>query len=200
MLDHLLAQDPQPLNEAALSFVPLDEASTEEILSAKINTEDWLKSLGAEDTAPIDPAYERALATQAFGCFTAPAMDDAQKRKAVMEIRTPEAIRKVVGMLTAYEWEFVQQAKQLRSYIVTGLMEETKNVKPEVRLKAYKMLGEVTEVALFTQRTEIVSSKMSDKEVEEAIKRRLEKLTIDMPLIERVDKASMPSRIGVDDE
>jgi hypothetical protein len=198
MLDHLLAQEHQPLTEAALSFVPLDQATPKEILEAKVSTDDWLKALGAEDHAPVDPVYEKALAAQAFGSVASPSASPAQKRDAVMQLRTSESIRKISDMLSAYEWSFVDQAKELRSYIVSGLVEETKNPKPEVRLKAYKLLGEVTEVALFTQRTEIISSKLSDKEVEEEIRKRLERLTVNAPIVERVDPDT--PHIKVDDE
>ena len=51
------------------------------------------------------------------------------------------------------------------------------------------MLGEVTEVALFTQRTEVVTKNLSDEQIEEEINRRLERLTVnsDTPLVTRVN-------------
>ena len=58
-------------------------------------------------------------------------------------------------MLTAYDWEFVQQAKELRGYTVAKLVEETQNPNPNVRLKALGLLGKVTEVGLFTDKVEI---------------------------------------------
>lgn len=196
MLDHLLAQPHQPLTRAASSFLPWEDATPNEILDAKVSTDEWLKSLGVEDPTPVDPAYERALAAQAFGIVTAPTTPEAQKQSAMMSLRTPESVQKMSQMLSAYEWEFVNQAKELRSYIVAGLVEETLSTKPEVRLKAFKMLGEVTEVALFTTRTEIVSSKLSDTEVEDEIRKRLERLTVDMPLVTR---ATLDSSEDVDD-
>jgi hypothetical protein len=186
-----LSLDPEPLKPAAASFVPEKDAQPGELLNGKVATHEWLKSLGAEDELPSDPAYDRALAAQAFGSVTGilPDMPDADKKKNIMALRTPKSVQHVVGMLTAYEWSFVEHAQQIRSYIVAGLMDETKDKKPEVRLKAYKMLGEVTEVALFTQRTEVVHKDMSDEQIQSEIEQRLERLTInsDSPLIQRVD-------------
>lgn len=172
--------------------MPDEKASASQILDAKANTEEWLRSLGVDDnTTLVDPAVERALAAQAFGALTGaqPAPDYTSTKEQVLALKTPEAVRKTVAMLSAYEWSFVEQAKNIRSYIVNGLVEETKNPKADIRLKAYKMLGEVTEVALFTQRTEIVTKNMSDEQIEEEIKKRLENLTINanVPLLERVD-------------
>jgi hypothetical protein len=197
MLQHLLALETEPLKEAVSVFVPEKDAATEQVLDGKIGTEQWLKSLGAEDDAPAEPAYERALAAQAFGSYTGavPNVSPEDRKAHALSLRTPESVRKVVGMLSAYEWSFVEHAQNIRSYIVAGLMEETKNNKAEVRLKAYKMLGEVTEVALFTQRTEVVTKNMSDEQIEDEINKRLERLTLNptTPLVTRLDS-------NVDDE
>ena len=191
MLGHLLTLDPEPHTVAASSFVDDEKADPQQILDAKITTAAWLRDMGAEQPAALDPAYEAALAAHAFGSVskTVPVASPEETKKHVMALRTPEAVRKVVGMLSAYEWNFVEEAQRIRGYIVNGLIEETKNVKPEVRLKAYKMLGEVTEVALFTQRTEIVTRDLSDEQIHAEINKRLERLTInpDTPLVQRVD-------------
>jgi hypothetical protein len=127
----------------------------------------------------------------AFGTVTGatPAASQEEVRKNVLALRTPEAVRKTVAMLTEYEWQFVSQAQEIRSYIVAKLIDETKDKKAEVRLKALKLLGDVTEVALFTQRTEVVTRDLSDEQITAEIHKRLEKLTLnpDTPLVERVD-------------
>jgi len=197
MLQHLLAFESEPLSQAAFDFVPVEEASPPQIINGKGNAQVFLESMGVQDAPSPDPAFERALAHQAFGSLSGatPAASQEHVKNNVMSLRTPEAVRKTVQMLTAYEWEFVEQARNIRGYIVSGLLDETKNPKAEIRLKAYKLLGDVTEVALFTQRTEVVTKNLSDAQIEEEINKRLEKLTInvDTPLLERVDS-------DVDDE
>ncbi|MFK5282021.1 hypothetical protein ACI3PL_20935, partial [Lacticaseibacillus paracasei] len=71
MLDHLLApaygcapQKIEPLNVAASSFVPLKDATPNELLNGKVNTAEWLRSVGAEDPTPVHAPYEAALAAQ----------------------------------------------------------------------------------------------------------------------------------------
>jgi hypothetical protein len=191
MLAHLLSIDIEPLDKAASSFVPVDDADAGQILNAKITSDDWLRSMGADAPTALDPAYERALATQAVGAAlnVVPSLSEEDKKKHMLDLRTPEAVRHTVAMLTAYEWSFVEHAQQIRSYIVSGLMDETKNPKPDIRLKAYKMLGDVTEVALFTQRMQVVTRDLSDEQIEQEIHKRLESLTVNpnTPLVHRVD-------------
>ena len=78
-------------------------------------------------------------------------------------------------MLTAYDWEFVEQAKELRGYTVAKLVEETQHPNANIRLKALGLLGKVTEVGLFTEKIEVKKTEMSDEEIEARIKDKLNK-------------------------
>jgi hypothetical protein len=79
-------------------------------------------------------------------------------------------------MLTAYDWHFVEQAKEIRGYAVAQLVEETKHPDAKIRLKALELLGKVTEVALFTERVEVKKTELSDAELEDRIKDKLERM------------------------
>lgn len=190
MLAHLLSLDPEPLNTAASSFVPQDKASAAKLLTGKVNTADWLESLGVVEPPAPTPGYEESLAAPAFaGALQLDGRTAEEQRKAVLAMKTPESVKRAVSMLTAYEWQFVDQAQNIRSYIVASLLDESKHTKPEIRLKALKMLGDVTEIALFTNRTEVVTRDLSDQQIEDEIKKRLERLTVnaDTPVLQRID-------------
>jgi hypothetical protein len=90
-------------------------------------------------------------------------------------MKTPAAVQRLVGMLTAYDWEFVQQAKELRGYTVAKLLEETENPNANIRLKALGLLGKVTEVGLFTEKIEVKTAPASDAELDARIKDKLDK-------------------------
>mgnify|MGYP007032632268 FL=1 len=79
----------------------------------------------------------------------------------------------MVGMLTAYDWEFIHQAKELRGYTVARLVEETQNPNANIRLKALGLLGKVTEVGLFTDKIEVQKEPLTDTELEQRIKEKL---------------------------
>jgi len=87
-------------------------------------------------------------------------------------------------MLTAYDWAFVEQAKELRGFAVAKILEEVKHPDARIRLKALDMLGKVTEVALFTERIEVKKTEMSDMELETRIKDKLNRF---MGVIDVVD-------------
>jgi hypothetical protein len=169
MLEHL--SNFEPLGE----FVELDDASADELLSAQVAAADWLEELGAKPDAEVNKESQVQAARQAFGSLTTTATDEATKEK-LIQLKTPEAVRHVVGMLTAYDWEFVQQAKELRGYTVAKLVEETANPNPNVRLKALGLLGKVTEVGLFTDKIEVKKVDLTEDEINRKLKDKLDKL------------------------
>jgi len=174
MLDHLLDFEPpvQPHNSRAAKA--LDKASPDEILNAQVNTTAWMEKLGIDDD---DQALKEANTKAAQKVFTALATAaPAQETKTQLTtIKTPEAVRHLVAMLSAYDWEFVEQAKNLRGMAVAKILEETNHPDARIRLKALDMLGRVTEVALFTERVEVKQTDLSDSEIDKKIKEKLNK-------------------------
>jgi len=169
MLEHLLDFTPPPATPQ--SVTPLDKAAPDDIVSAQLNTADWLEKMGAPSTDDALKSAAAATAQQAFQALTTQTPDE--QRKALMQLKTPPAVRHLTGMLTAYDWEFVEQAKELRGYAVSQILEETKHPDAKIRLKALDMLGRVTEVALFTERVEVKNNTLSDAEIEAKIKEKI---------------------------
>lgn len=185
MLDHLLNFDPEvtPTSEAP---PPVERASPSQAMNAKITTADWLKDMGSPDTDTVVSELEKVHAREAFTALTtgAPIKD---QHALVSTIETPAAVRHLTSMLTAYDWEFVNQAKELRGYAVAKILEDCENSNANIRLKALGLLGKVTEVGLFTDKVEIKQTAMSDAEVEQRIKDKLNKF---MGVIDVIDVAS----------
>jgi hypothetical protein len=169
MLEHLLDFVPPPATPQ--SVTPLDKATPDDIVGAQLNTADWLEKMGAPSTDDALKSAAAATAQQAFQALTTQTPEE--QRKALMQLKTPPAVRHLTGMLTAYDWEFVEQAKELRGYAVSQILEETKHPDAKIRLKALDMLGRVTEVALFTDRVEVKKTDLSDAEIEAKIKEKI---------------------------
>jgi hypothetical protein len=172
MLEHLVHFEPEITDRG--DFVKLDAASSEAVLSAQVETHDWLKSLGALSDEEVIADLEKREAREAFGALTTTAPDADTKEK-LIQLKTPAAVRHLVGMLTAYDWEFVQQAKELRGYTVAQLVEETKSPNANIRLKALIALGKVTEVGLFTEKIEVKKTDMTEDEIDRKLKEKLAK-------------------------
>ena len=85
------------------------------------------------------------------------------------------AVRHLVGMLTAYDWEFVNQAKSLRGYAVAKILEEVENPSANIRLKALGLLGKITEVGLFTEKIEVKKTDLTEDEIDKKLKEKLAK-------------------------
>jgi len=191
MLEHLLDYEP-PVGDAADSGAPVNEVPPQTLLDAQSDTADWLQALGA----PAPGEAERlAAASTAQAAFSSLVKQDTPitQRAALLALKTPEAVRHLTGMLTAYDWEFVEQAKEIRGYAVSQIIEETKHTDARIRLRALELLGKVTEVALFTDRVEIKKTTVSDAELDSKIKEKLSRFMQITDVTDVVDVTPTPA-------
>lgn len=173
MLEHLVtAQEADfipDLIQGQASFTPLDPLTPAETLNAQIKTSQWLASLAEEDEDIMDEAKQEKVA-DAFNALTT---SNPHAKQKLLQLDIPEEIKSAVGMVTAYQWKFIEQAEQLRSMSVAKIVKETDHPDARIRLKALEMLGKVTEVALFTDRVQIKTDDISDEELDAKIKEKL---------------------------
>jgi hypothetical protein len=172
MLDHLIDFAPDIYPDEEGQVLDARKASPEKLLDAKIASNDWLTQLGAVDSTAIIGPIETKAAQTAFAHIVA-ATPEKEMTTAIASVKTPAAVQHLVGMLTAYDWEFVNQAKELRGYVVAQLVEETKSTNANIRLKALGLLGKVTEVGLFTEKIEVKKEELTDNELDIRIKEKL---------------------------
>jgi len=174
MFDHLIDFEPDVFNNSPKEVLDTDGVTPAQALDAKIKTKDWLAELGALDSDTIITKLDQDAARSTFANLitNAPAQIT---HTSIAEVKTPEAVQHIVGMLTAYDWEFVHQAQQLRGYAVAQLVEETKNPSASIRLKALGLLGKVTEIGLFTDKIEVKKEALTDTELDQRIKDKLSK-------------------------
>lgn len=197
MLEHLVTASaadfvPEIISGDA-SFTPLDPLTPAQTLNAQIKTSQWLASLTDEDDEILDEAKQEKV-TEAFNALTTANPNAKQK---LLQLDLPEEIKSAVGMVTAYQWRFIEQAEQLRSMSVAKIVKETDHPDARIRLKALEMLGKVTEVALFTDRVQIKTDEISDEELDAKIK---EKLSRYMGAVDIVDVEENPKNQEDTDE
>ena len=174
MFEHLIDFEPPVVEASGKDVSGLDRSTPEQILNAQVNTTKWLEQLGVEDDHKI---LMEAEATAARRVFTALATNTppSEIKTQLTQLKTPESVRHLVTMLSAYDWEFVEQAKQMRGMAVAKIIEETNHPDARIRLKAIEMLGRVTEVALFTDRIEVKKTDLTDAEIDKKLKEKLNK-------------------------
>ena len=107
MLDHLIDFSPPVDSYERKAVRGLDASSPEEILNAQVKTTEWLESMGV---ASDQKALEQAQANAARKVFSAlaTAQPVAETKHQLTQLKTPEAVRHLVTMLSAYDWEFVE--------------------------------------------------------------------------------------------
>jgi hypothetical protein len=175
MLDHLLEFEPPVVEATGKDVSGLDRATPDQILNAQVNTTKWLEQLGVEDDQKILQEAEANAARRVFTALATNAPPSDAKHQ-LTQLKTPESVRHLVTMLSAYDWEFVEQAKQMRGMAVAKIIEETNHPDARIRLKAIEMLGRVTEVALFTDRLEVKKTDMTDAEIDKKLQDKLDTL------------------------
>jgi hypothetical protein len=183
VLEHLLdiEYEPEVLNAPEDAFVSIKKIDAAGLLESQIQTTDWLKTLGA---ATDDEVITQAEQTQATEAFATAITGSPDAKAALTKITTPPAIARIVSMMTAYEWQFVEEAQRLRAMAVAKIVEETDHPDARIRLKALELLGKVTEVGLFTERIEVKKAALSDLELDAKIKEKLLQIqnTIEEPV------------------
>lgn len=200
MLDHLqtIEFEPEILDAPDDGFVSLKKTSASSLLDAQINTADWLKELGAEDDESIEQTAQANAAREAFTAMTTGAPDP---KTAITKITTPPAVRRLVTMLSAYDWQFVEEAGKIRGKAVAQLVEEMEHPDARIRLKAIELLGKVTEIGLFTERVTVKKEELADHELDERIREKLKQLqkTIEVEAEEKEERNSEAEDVEVKD-
>jgi hypothetical protein len=183
LLDHLVDLKPEVVNPD--EFIPLEDLSPAQTLSAQNKTSNWLKELTSEDDEILDQAKQE----KTVAAFNALVANDPSAKKRLLELDIPEEIKSAVGMITAYQWQFVEQAEEIRSMSVAKIVKETDHPDARIRLKALELLGKVTEVALFTDRVQVKSEEVSDEELEKRIKAKISRYmgAVDVVDVEEID-------------
>jgi hypothetical protein len=189
-LEHLVtasAADYTPEINQANDFDPLENLTPAQTLSSQHKTSQWLEAFADDDEAVLNKTQEEKV-TDTFNALT---RQDPNAKQRLLELDLPEEIKSAVGMVTAYQWKFIEQAESLRSMAVSHIVKEIQHPDARIRLKALEMLGKVTEVALFTDRIAVKSEDVTDEELDARIK---EKLGRYMGAVDIVDVEEIPEK------
>ena len=173
MLEHLIYHPEVVPDVDGATFTPEARADSSQLFDAKVGTTDVFTDLGVVDDDIVEQRMSEEQAGRAFSAYIG---DDEQKRLAAVGALTlPSSVKASVAMLTNYQWNFVSQAAELRSMTVSKIVKETDHPDARIRLSALRMLGSVTEVALFTERIEVKKVAQDPTEIEALIREKLAK-------------------------
>jgi len=88
----------------------------------------------------------------------------------------PAALMMTHNILTEFGHSVVESAVQVRHLVTNKLIEETENPDPRVRIRALELLGKISDVGLFTDKTEVTITHRTTDELRESLRAKLSKL------------------------
>jgi hypothetical protein len=88
----------------------------------------------------------------------------------------PAALMATHGILTQFGHSVVESATQVRHLVTNKLIEETENPDPRVRIRALELLGKISDVGLFSEKTEVTITHKTTDELRESLRSKLAKL------------------------
>jgi len=104
--------------------------------------------------------------------------DAATARQVLRETRPASAVQNTAtaqhlrALLTEYDVVVAQSAAQLRVFVTNGLLEEAAPGSRN-RMKALELLGKISEVGLFTERSEVTVRHQTTIELEQRVREKL---------------------------
>jgi len=96
-------------------------------------------------------------------------------RASDISLSSPGTVVHIKALLDEYDRQVVQSATQLRRYVTNRLLEDSGNPDPRVRLRCYELLGKISDVGLFTDKTEVTMRHRPTEELEQLLRERLMK-------------------------
>ena len=115
----------------------------------------------------------------------------------------PGVMLKLEALLTEYDHNIIEDANQIRVYVTNRLLEETSDPDPKIRLRAYELLGKISEVGLFTERQEVTVRHQSTEELQETLRSKLGRLiegeATTIPTQPAEPQELLPSDVSIED-
>ena len=170
---------------------------------AACNTASMLKEHGL-DVEPTSEDEETAAKI-----VLAYASDPSKTSKKVSTKRAatlpPATLMVTHNILARFGLSVVESAVQVRHLVTNKLIEETENPDPRVRIRALELLGKISDVGLFTDKTEVTITHRTTDELRESLRSKLSKLvnpTEDIVEAEFVDANSVDvdAELGIEGE
>lgn len=119
---------------------------------------------------------EKIDAEHLFKAFTDLEENPKLNKITTKTLETPATVQHLYRMLNDYDQQVVEEAVQLRRFITNKLIEDTGHTDARHRLKALELLGKISDVGLFSEKTEVVVKHSTPEDLENQIKNKLAKL------------------------
>lgn len=89
---------------------------------------------------------------------------------------TPAELLLTKDILDRFGHSVVNSAVQVRHMVTNKLIQETENPDPRIRLRALELLGKITDVGLFTDRSEVTVTHQTSDDLRSKLRDKLQRL------------------------
>jgi len=125
-----------------------------------------------------------------------------QKRVAHL---TPATLLMTDRILKDFGHSVVKSATQVRHLVTNKLIEETENPDPRVRIRALELLGKVSDVGLFAEKTEVTITHQTTDDLKDRLREKLTKLVnpetqIEEAIVIEGETIDVDKELGLDDD
>ena len=106
-----------------------------------------------------------------------PQATSAQTNHVRASTLTPASLVNIRSYLDEYGRAVVTHAVELRNAVTNRLIEESQNPDPRIRVRALELLGKISDVGLFADKTEVTITHQTTDELRSKLREKLVKLT-----------------------
>jgi len=89
---------------------------------------------------------------------------------------TPPSLVLTSSILQNFGHSVAESATQIRHLVTNKLIEETENPDPRVRIRALELLGKISDVGLFAEKTEVTITHQTTDDLKASLRQKLAKL------------------------
>lgn len=154
---------------------PMPYAELRERAAAACSTIETLVEHGLPEESLDPDNADRARIATIVNSF---AEDEAKTNEILTTAKfsnlSPAVLVGVHETLKDFSHAVVKQATQIRHLVTNKLILETNNPDPRVRIKALELLGKISDVGLFTERSEVTVTHRSTDDLKSNLREKLE--------------------------
>jgi hypothetical protein len=115
---------------------------------------------------------------------------------------TPASLLLVKSTLDEFGHAVVERATQIRHLVTNKLVLESENPDPKIRIRALELLGKISDVGLFTERSEVVITARSTEELKQTLRDKFNKLrakmdVVDVEVVQPVQTINLDEELGI---
>ena len=132
------------------------------------------------------------------------AEDPRNNAKLAKKDHKPAVYYTAKSILDEYSHRVVENASQIRLLVTNKLLLESENPDPKIRLRSLELLGKITDVGLFTEKSEVTVNHRSTTDLVDSIRSKIQKLMYpegvqDGEVVLDGDTINIDKELGLDD-